>query len=1403
MTDEWAPAPAPKKPRRWPRRLLWISCGTFLFLILFYFFATSHFFLDNFILPKVNSALHATITVGDSSISPFFKVTLEDVKIKTSVVEEPLLTAKAIRTRYSLMDIIGGNINVDLLSIDSPVIQITQYADGSRNIDPLLSSSSTPPANPPPKSGKPPQILVKSLQLTNATIRLVRHSLDGTRETAEASNLVINVADFGNGKTTKVDIAVDAKLDKTPGQMRANLPSSLLMAKLAGQFECGLTTDLQISSFRGHAAFDISQAPDDYKDLAALHVGLDCDLTPTELTQLSLSFLRNDKTLAQINLSGPLDLVKQEGKVKLAVSAIDRQMLNVFGKSLGLDFGLTTLSSTNEIELLNGGKIINVTGKFNANKFGVSQKDATTKPLDLQVDFKVAIDQVQQTALISTFALTGNQEQSPLLLGALTRPMKLSFGTNSTAVEESAFELVITNLNLADWRGFIGDYTGLANLKLNLLAQAAGKKIKVDFSSSVTDLSAKAGTRNIDQTDVMVTVRGQVEDFSKVQLEEYNLQVLRQKQPMLGINGVGNYDIKSGNADVQTKLDTSLPKLAELLSMPELKASSGAVKLTARLLQTNLTPSRTNNPILDQSIAGNLQLENFTGQYSAYRFEQFETGVDFDTGIKDQTVEIRKLIGALKAKGKSGGTFDISGNYNLTNSSGQLRARVVDLNQVALSSFLAPVLGNMTLASANINITADATYDAKGESLIKGDFKMADFLVVDPQNQLPNVPLTAEIRVDAAVKNDIANIAECAGHIDQGNQPGGRFEVTGNYDLKKQAGQVALKLTDLNQNALRPLLASSLGDKTLKSISISSTATANYDAKGDSAVTGEIHLSNFLMTDPANQLPKVSIASDINLDVLLRENVAEIRQFIGKVALGDLPGGDLSLKGQYDLKKQTGQADFKLNDLNQNALSPFLTSALGDKKLTSVSINADASAAYDANGDTSVKGEFGIANLLLKDPEGKLPKVPLAVGLKVDAGFARKVLRLDKTQLTWFQPGGDKTFVQFAGRVDMAKPNVISGDLQISSEAINLDPIYALLSPAPTNAPASTAAKSAAKPVQTPPPTTAQPQVEPAPIKLPLQQFTLDVRIKQLTLREVGIKDLVATTKIDGGQINLKPLQFVLNDTPVSVLLDLNLEVPGFQYSGTYAAEKLSLEPLVNTFAPEQRGHIKGFLLAKGQFRGAGITGPNLRKNLNGQFDLTIDNANLDVTSPLVKGFLVPVAIALSSPSILESPLTYVNANVRAGTGTIKLADFKAESASFSATTAGDIPIADVVANSPFEKFPVHFALERSLATGIGMVPRNASADSRHVMMPDFLRLVGTLGQPKAEIIKSALVGMAARKALGLPQSTPTAPSIKTPTVNTPSLNTPTINTPSVNTPSLNTPTLNTPTLNSPFIKTP
>src|SRR6266404_2173469 len=1044
MSDEWAAAPPPRAPRKWPRRLLWTFCGLLLFLVVAYFVVTSHFFLESFILPRVSDAIRATVTVGDSSISPFFKVTLDDVKVKTTVMEDPLLTAKEIHARYSLIDILRGNINVDDVTIDSPVIQIVQYADGSRNIDRVLKAMSSGKSSTPStssKPGPPPQLDVKNLLLTNATVRLVRNSMDGTREVAEVANVVFKSGNLRNGGTAKFNFGTDIKLDKTPGQVRSNTPSSLLLAKVGANFECGFSPDLQPVSLIGGAWVDVLQAPDAYRQLAGLHAGLDCTLTPTELTQLSFSLLRNNKPLGQLNLSGPLDVFNRQGRVKLEVSGIDRQVLNVLGAALGLDFGSTTISSREDIELSNAAQLINVTGRFNANKLSVTRQSAKSKPVDLQLDYKVAVNLADQTALISAFDLTGTQDQSPLIRGALTRPMKLSFASVSVP-DDSAFDLVVTNLNLADWSAFIGDYAGVAGLHLNVAEQQGGKHLKLDLSAATTDLSANFAGRKIEQSDLTVAVHGGMDDYNKVQLDEYNFRLLRQNQPVLTVSGTGSYELKAKNASLDTKLDASLADLAALRALPDLKASSGTVKLSARVVQSN-----------------------FTGQYSANRFERFGGSVDLDAEKKDQAVEIRKLVGALNQEGRAAGSFAVSGNYNVVNRRGDAKASVLDLNQNALQPFLAPLLGDMTLASANINVNATATYDAKGESSLQGDFKLADFLVSDPAGQLPKVPLTAEMRVDAAMRDNVAKIGEFSGRIDQGDQPGGSFDVSGSYDLQKQSGQATLKVTDVNQNALRPLLASKLGDQTLKSASLSAATTASYDAKGDSTLTGEVHLSNFLMTGAGSPTPKAPLSTDVSLDVLLRDNAAEIRNFTGNIALGDAPGGGIALSGKYDLQKQSGQAAFKITELNQNALAPFLGSALGDRTLTSVSINADATAAYDAGGESAVKGQFGIANLLVTDPDGRLPKTPLSLGLQLDAGMTAKVLRLGQIQLTWFNQAG-KTQILLGGKVDMTKPDAIAGDLQISSDAIELTPLYDLMS-----SPAKTSAtKTAASPRPAPAP---------------------------------------------------------------------------------------------------------------------------------------------------------------------------------------------------------------------------------------------------------------------------------------------------------------------------------------------
>src|SRR5947199_8373871 len=112
MADIKVSSPPPRKRHGALRAIAWIFGVLIVLVGVLYFVATSSAFLKGVILPKVSKSANARITVSDASISPFKQVVLHDLKVETTGTA-PLLTAPAVRLRYSLMDIIGGHIDVD------------------------------------------------------------------------------------------------------------------------------------------------------------------------------------------------------------------------------------------------------------------------------------------------------------------------------------------------------------------------------------------------------------------------------------------------------------------------------------------------------------------------------------------------------------------------------------------------------------------------------------------------------------------------------------------------------------------------------------------------------------------------------------------------------------------------------------------------------------------------------------------------------------------------------------------------------------------------------------------------------------------------------------------------------------------------------------------------------------------------------------------------------------------------------------------------------------------------------------------------------------------------------------------------------------------------------------------
>jgi len=333
--------------------------------------------------------------------------------------------------------------------------------------------------------------------------------------------------------------------------------------------------------------------------------------------------------------------------------------------------------------------------------------------------------------------------------------------------------------------------------------------------------------------------------------------------------------------------------------------------------------------------------------------------------------------------------------------------------------------------------------------------------------------------------------------------------------------------------------------------------------------------------------------------------------------------------------------------------------------------------------------------------------------------------------------------VSLTGQIDLSKTNALEGALKLAADTLDVPPYYDLVANQP---------KADSKPAPSTKPESPQPgpsgggSGEPAAVQLPIKLLTFDVNLNRCFLREIDLSNVVATARIEGSHISLKPVQFALNGRPADADVDANLGVPGFQYVINFNADHLPLEPIANSFSPEYRGRAKGDMLANIQIKGAGVTGASLRKNLSGNLGLNFTNADIQIVGPRLKGFLTPIATALNAPGLLNSPLHWAGFDAKLGEGKIGFSQLALVSAAFAAVTKGEIPIGDDLLKSKLQNWPMSFQLDRSLAEKLRLAPQGAPTNAAHVALPDFIKVAGTAGEPKPELDLKSLAGAALMK---------------------------------------------------------
>ena len=750
MSDSIISSTPPKKRRRWLRWLAWSTAVLLVLIIVAYFVGTSSAFLKQVILPGVGKALKADITVSDAVIHPFSGISLRDLKVQAAG-QPPLVTAPEVRVRYHLFDILGGNFHVDEITIVSPTIQLVEAADGRRNWE---FSAKTAPAKLPAKTepaaatgaGKPLRIDLGKLTLSNATILQIKNYADGRRDFSGLTNVNVTLANLKNGQTAKLDLSAELRVEN----QSATNSGGRLAATLKGSFTCAFNSDLKPGAATGGVNFAVAQAAGAFSEFDSFSAALDCEVTPTAINQLALRFQKSGGSLGELAISGPFDAEKMEGKLDVALRGVDRRLLNLFGEKNGLDFGTTRMDATNQIVLAKNR--LTVTGRFNAGQVQLTRARQTTPTLDLNVAYDMTVDHAAQTATLRSLNLAGTQNGAPLLSAQLTSPMSLAWGAGAGGLGDAELDLVVTELKLADWKPFAGDLAaeGKAAVKLKVSSQQGGKKIAFDLNADVQGLAVQFGSNRISQAEITVAAHGQAAEFKQITLSDYQVQLGWQNQSALTVSGSGDYDLASGEANAQVKLQAALAQLLKAMPQPGMSVSFGDVELNARVALKQKLPTLT----------GDLTLANFNGQIGRNEFLGYSSRFKLDVAGSPEQIQINRIAGDFSQNGNSGGGFDVSGIYRLAQKSARVNLKLAGLNENGLRPFLEPLLADKKLASVSVNGVVAGQYDPQAGSEVKADVRVENFVVTDPRQKAPAPPLAIGLQLDAALNRQVAEVRQ-------------------------------------------------------------------------------------------------------------------------------------------------------------------------------------------------------------------------------------------------------------------------------------------------------------------------------------------------------------------------------------------------------------------------------------------------------------------------------------------------------------------------------------------------------------------------------------------------------------------------------------------------------------------
>jgi uncharacterized protein involved in outer membrane biogenesis len=721
------------KPRRnWPL----ILAGLVGFLAVLFFVATSGWFVRTVVLPQVATKLGSELTAEEISISPFSRIELRKVRL-TPRGADTLLAVELVRVHYGLFAILGGNIEVSEITVESPTVTVVGKLAGDGNLAKLLAALNAQPKSAETQAGETPKLNLRNLSVKGATLRYAKETAPGAFDVCEVSGLNVTLDQLGNGQSGKLTLGLAVTLAQATNR---------LTAKGDGAFTVGLDAKLMPSAVAGQLKLGVGQAAGVLKEFANSGAELAVDVTATELKQLKLAFSRGADALGSIVLSGPYDLAKKEARISYSLDGIDRRALGIAAAATGVGFGDAAISASGRVDLAQFGQLFASNGKLTVNQFSLVLTNGASPVLDLALDYKFSVNLTDQTALAEKVDLKVRQVGRDLVTAGLDRPMNLAWDRTAPGFREATLTLAVNGLELSEWRALGGPMvpSGALNLTTKVTADRDGRLLKLDLAGGIDRLTGEIAGAKFSQLQVGLSAGGSLEHFMAATLDRSEVVVRNGAEQVVKLTAFANQHRQQNTLGVQAAVDLNLPQVLRIYPVAGAALRSGSALAS---VQAGIRPGATN-------VSVNVSVSGLSGAVKDLAFVDYEARVQAEADLTFNNVTLQRLTVVAQSGSASGGSIDLTGKFDPQAKTGDFTFKSVGFNEGAIGPFIAAALAPNRLQSISLDGEGTGTIALDGESAFRAQLRLQNFVAVDPAGKLPKTPLALGLLLDAAQRAD-------------------------------------------------------------------------------------------------------------------------------------------------------------------------------------------------------------------------------------------------------------------------------------------------------------------------------------------------------------------------------------------------------------------------------------------------------------------------------------------------------------------------------------------------------------------------------------------------------------------------------------------------------------------------